>query len=335
MEYKVLIASDMVLAGQLDFKLSDLLNAFAMSNNSLVDMRMIGHNKEEIASELENPQYNLVIFSENKNLDEVIIDNINYLSSDKVMIDELAVVFKKENKQIIFLPIDLDWKTLLSKTFDLSKDDEFKYCKFHLFGKSAQTVMEELSSLKAENNSLKYNVIGSHLLADIYASYKGEENLIDSVQMKIASLFRDNIYSENDLGLCQIVFELLRIRGLKIAIMEDVTGGKIISSLCSTNASFSQVLALAKVGMKQELEPEAIYNEAFNLLRDSQSDVVMVSSGTLDDKGLNLLLAIGDKKSIHVYKNRFNADKADCLDMATNCALFHLVKKLRQNDFAF
>lgn len=335
MNYKILICSDMALAGQLDFKLSDLLNVFASAGAEVSKMEMIGFNKEACASAIDDAQESLIVFCENKYLDEIIIDNIQKLGSDKEMVDELAVVFKKESDIIAFFPIDLDWRNLLVKVLEERKDKELKYCKFHLFGKSVESVNAELNKLQQENDSLKFSVLGSQLLTDIYASYKGEDNLIDNEQAKIASLFRDNLYSENDLELCQIVFELLRIRNLKISIMEGVTGGKIISKLYSKAPNFGQVLSAGKIGKTSELDPEKIYNEAYNFLKVTLSDVVLVSSGAFDEKGLSTLLAIGDKKSIHVYKNRFNASREDCLDMAANCALFHLVKKLRQNDFAF
>ena len=334
MEYRILISSNLAIGGQLDFKLSDLLIVFATTFNKINEVKLEPFSKARCAEEIASSKGNLIIFCENNYIDELIIDNIQVLGANKHMVDELAVVFEKDNSLTAFFPIDLDWQSLLKKVLDERKDNSLKYCKFHLFGKTCDSVAMELSKLKQENDSLNFNVLGECLLTDIYASYKGENNLIDDEQAKIASLFRNNLYSENDLGLTQIVFELLRIRNLKISIKEGITGGKVLAKL-HENSEFKNVLNIGQVASMNELEPEKIYNEAYELLRKTNGDVVMVTGGGFDEKGLNCLLAIGDKNSINVYKNRFNASKTDSLNMATNCALFHLVKKLRQNNFAF
>ena len=78
-----------------------------------------------------------------------------------------------------------------------------------------------------------------------------------------------------------------------------------------------------------------MYNDALGVLSSSLSDVVLTIDGAFDEKGLGCMIAIGDKHSVHVYNNRFNAERERAIEMASACALFHLVKKLSQNDFAF
>ncbi len=334
MDFRILILSDKLLSGQLDFNLPNLLSYLAKNGSNVNSIICNNYDKEVCKNEIANNKGNLIIFTENKFIDEAIIDNIQLLGGNKQMIDDLAVVFKKEDIINIFIPIDIETLVLLDKILAGFKDSELKYCKFHLFGKSTEGVEEELQNLNISD--LKYNVLGDNLLTDIYASYKGANNLIDDHQVKIASCFRDNLYSENDLGLSQIVFELLRLKNLKIAIKEDVTGGKVLARLSEENVRFSDVLKAGQVSNAIDtFDAEKIYNDAFDYLKDTISDVVLEISGRFDERGLSCLIAVGDKNSINVYKNRFNAKRKDCLDMATNCALFHLMKKLRQNDFAF
>lgn len=333
MEFSVLVFSNLTLNGQIKFNLSDLFVAFAKTNHYLKEIQIENFDKEKCRTSIEKKQ-NLIVFCENNVLDNVIIDNIRTLGAERKMIDELAVIFEKEGKKKIFLPIDLDWQSLLSKALE-EKDEGLKKCKFHAFGISQKEVISALEKIKSENESLSFHVLGDNLLTDAYVVYKGQENLIDDMQVKIASVFRDKLYSENELELSQIVFQLLRLKNVKIAIREGVTGGKIVSKLFAENDNFSQVLASGEVVEEIELSPEKIYEESYNLLRKANCEVVMVVRGEWKDNGLNTLFAIGDKNSIFVYKNRYNANKKTALDMVINCALFHLVKKLRQNDFAF
>ena len=110
----------------------------------------------------------------------------------------------------------------------------------------------------------------------------------------------------------------------------------MLSRLNEDNEGFSSVLKKGEIIERDgSLDAEKTYLTAYNFLKDSGSDIVIVLDGEFDKKGLSSIIAVGDKNSILVYKNRFNAKRKECLEMATTCALFHLTRKLRQNDFAF
>ncbi len=325
MNYKVIILSKKVLDGHVKFDLTAFLNLLAKNGITLTNL--------SISSSLDlEGEDNLIIFTENSELDNVIIENINKLGSNKKLYSELAVKFTNNDRKIIFLPVDLGWQELLSQILEEEKDATRKYCKFHLFGTNPQSVSKQLEGVEG----ISYRTYGDNLLTDVYLSYEGSESLIDDKQVKLASLFRDNIYSENDLGLSQIVFELLRLKNLKLAVKDSVTGGKVLSRLNEDNEGFSSVLKKGEITTREGvLDAEKTYLAAYNFLKDSGSDIVIVLDGEFDKKGLSSIIAVGDKNSILVYKNRFNAKRKECLEMATTCALFHLTRKLRQNDFAF
>jgi len=325
MEYKVTVISKKVLDGHVKLNLTSLINVLARYNLSLTGLSV--ENKLTLEGE-----ENLIIFTENSELDKVIIDNINKLGSNKKVYGDLAVKFVNNGRNLIFLPVDIEWETLLTQILEEERDQSKKYCKFHLFGKNPQSVSKDLENLEG----VTYRVIGDNLLTDVYLSYQGAESLIDDKQVKIAGIFRDNLYSENDLGLSQIVFELLRLKNLKLSVKETVTGGKVLSRLNEDNEGFYQVLKKGEISEREgALDAEKTYISAYNYLKDTGSDVVIVIDGEFDKKGMSSVIAVGDKSSILVYKNRFNAKRSECLEMATTCALFHLTRKLRQNDFAF
>ena len=331
MDYKILILSDKVIAGQLDVDIYGILTKFARTNNHVKEIKMLPFDKAECKSFIEKEGDNLIIFCENSLIDPLIIDEINSLGMTRHTIDDLAVVF--DDKNIIFLPIDLDYLNLLGKILEETKNKNLKYCTFRLFGKGVDEVVSQLNENKGD--TLNFSVLGRGLLTDVYASYEGEDNLIDNQQVIIANLFKDNIYSENELGLGEIAFETLKLKGLKLALREGITGGNVTATLAEKTPQFKEVIASSEVTKIGDFTPERIYDEALNVLKSSICDVSLVTGGNFDDNGLNFVLAIGDKSSIHVYKSRFNANPSECLEMATKCALFHLVKKLRQNNFAF
>ena len=54
----------------------------------------------------------------------------------------------------------------------------------------------------------------------------------------------------------------------------------------------------------------------------------------VEDK-FSFIFTLADKKEVHFYKCNFSGNINNSIEMAKNTLLYHLVKKLRQNDFAF
>lgn len=325
MEYQVLILSDKFLQGQTPFSWRKFLATFAKNN-----AKIMGLDCQKFSKKLPSINDNLIVFADNENLDKLILENLPSLGNNKEILDDLAVVFKKDDRKIIFLPIDVATDKLLEKVLKNEKNTK-KTCKFHLFGKNPAEIAKLLENIQ----DVDFNIFGENLLTSVYASYECEDSLIDDKQVEIASLLRENIYSENDLDLSDSVTQLLRLNNQKIAICEGVTCGKILS-LLGKNENFAQVLKSGTIEIENGvLDSEQTYNKALGLLKSSGADVVLAIQGKFDDKGLGCNFAVGNKNSINVYKNRFNGERSSTIEMASNCALYHLVKKLRQNDFAF
>lgn len=325
MEYQVIILSDKFLLGQTPFSWHNFLCAFAKNNAKIASI-----NCQKFSTNLSLEGGDLLVLADNEKLDSLLLENLQKLGNDKEIVDDLAVIFTSGDRKIIFLPIDVSTDNLLEKVLKKQKNGQ-KTCKFQLFGKTIAQVTELVKGVEG----VEFNILGDNLLSCVYASYEGEDNVIDDKQVQIASLLRENMFSENDLDLAGSVTQLLRLKNQKIAICESVTSGKILSML-GTNENFAQVLKSGTVTAESgQADSEKIYTQALELLKSSGGDIVLAIDGKFDEKGLNCLIAVGNKNSINVYKNRFNGTRENVIVMASNCALYHLVKKLRQNDFAF
>lgn len=324
MDYKIYIFSDDILKGLTKFDLEKLNLIFARTLNNISSFQILPLEKgKDILVE-----GNEIIFSENEHLDGIIIDNYQKLGKDKEMIEEQVVVFKKESQKTIFIPLESDLYLLENILQTTSK-----ICQFHLFGISKNEVSDKLENLKGEIKDLRYKVVSNNILTDIYLSYSGQGDMIDDSQVKIASAFKAYMFSENDLGLEDIVFQLLKMRNLTISICENITKGTIVSSLLK-NVDFNQFLKKSEIHFFDSIDNNALHKYSLKLLEESGSDIAIVTAGqTVEDK-LSFVFAIADKKEVHFYKCSFTLTEGASV-MARNTLLYHLVKKLRQNDFSF
>ncbi len=326
MDYKVYIFSENVLNGITNFDLKKLNFIFArtLTTMSRFEILPLDSSKNLTLSQ------NNIIFSENENLDNIIIDLYSQLGSEKEIIDEQLVVFNKAGVKTIFIPLESDIE-LLHKILYTNE----KLCQFHVFGMNKNEIINKLEEIKNEVSNLTYKVIENNILCDVYLSYKGQGDVIDDNLVKIASIFKANMYSENELTLENIVFQLLKMKNLSISICENVTQGKILASLLEKNECFSNVLKLGKVEFYDKIDNDFLHTRTTEILNESGSDIAIMTCGIKEENKFNFTFTIADKKEVHFYKCNFTGNIESSIEMAKNTVLFHLVKKLRQNDFVF
>lgn len=327
MEYKVSIFSDNILKGQDKFDY-DLFNQICL--DYLVDITEFKISPFDLDKITLQGDKNLIVFCENRHLDNLIIKNIRNLGSKKAIIGEQVVVFDKAGVKTIFVPLEEDLH-LLQKVF--TKDENKKYCQFHIFGLSKEQVKNSLENLKSRITGFSYKFIYDNLLCDIVMSYDGQSSLIDDNMVMIASEFKQYLYSENDMGLSEIVIRVLKLQNKTLAIIENVTQGEIAESLLK----FQGQSVLKKVSFEdfETKTNEQLCEKAEVFKKESQSDVAVVMNGQEVEGGLNFTFALAVNSEIHIYKNSFKADKTSCIKMAKNSLLFHLAKKLREKNISF
>ncbi len=331
MNYKIFVFSNDALKS-IDISYKCLQKTLASFNVS-IDLFAILQNNQENFSKVLEQNGNLILFCKNEDIDKIMIDNISKLSNDKHFIDDQAVIFNKSGNKILFVPYDSDWLALLKKA-KLNDKMANKTCEFKLFGLSKQKVEEMLSSLSGQIENFQYSIFEENLLVDIFASYTGKEDLIDNVQVKIANLFTNFIYSENSFGLSQTICQLARLKDLKLTVCEGVTSGAVLKELCSKNENIKEILQSGKVEfINKSLTPENVYQQTIGMFLTGQDNVFAINiQGEYENGVLTCLYTLGTANNLDVYKNTFKTDKDKALNIAVNAIMFNIVKKLRQNN---
>lgn len=327
MNYKVFVFSTEFFYGKKRFDF-DLFNQIC--NKHLIDIDQIVVSRyDNYSFEVENE--NLIIFCDNKNLNDFIFANISNIGIQKEIINNKIAIFNKNGKMIIFAPIEIDLKMFEQVLINKNR----KLCQFHIYGLKEDEIIEKMGTLKDTINDLQYKIFTENLLSHLYVSYNGIENSIDSVQVKIASLFSQSIYSENEFSLAEIVYRLLKLKDYKISIWESGTKGIIIQDLLKTNSLFEDVLKETSFEKTDCYNADDLFEKAQKFHNFSKSEVSLFVHNKRENETFILLFAICYGKEIYLFKNSFKADFKSSLSMIKNSVLFNLSKKLRQNDISF
>ena len=336
MKYSIYVFSNDVIKGQTKFDITNLHRFFASVDSQCEKLVFFDFNKtsnwQTLQSNFPNDE-NQIVLLENAQIDDFTFDHVQSLGKYLGTIDEQALLFEKDGKKIIFLPVDNDYLTLLKKI--IKAPEGKKIYQLKLFGLTKTRVENDLEEIKNSFMGVNYNLFYDNLIYEIYLSYFGEQNLIDDVQLKTASKFKDAMFSESDLSLEGTIFQLLRLKNYKIAIHDGATGGYVENKLLS-QPNFDEVIKSTKID-RQLCTPtsEALYNYSLSALSQTSADLVLVFTKASKGEGEEYLFALADKKSVHVFKNKFAKSQPTNKILATNSALFHLFKKLKQNDFDF
>lgn len=324
MEYKVFIFSSGIFDGRKSFdfnKFNQVCGKYLVEINQIVITK---YKSYSLALEKDN----LIIFCDNKNIDQLIYSNIDCIGRQKKVIEDKIAVFGNDERNIVFIPIEFDINMLEHVFIEENRN----YSQFHLFGLRENEVVEKLNIIKEQIETLEYHLIYENLVTHIYLSYLGDKEKRHEIEGEIARYFNQYIYSENDLTLALIVYRLLKLKDYKIAIWEISTNGIITSQLFKENSDFASVLEKAKFDYTECKDVDMLYEKALNFKKELSCEIALLvyrQEGEIEDC---YQFAICYGNEIFLYKNIFKTDHKISLEMAKNAVLFNLAKKLRQND---
>ena len=172
-----------------------------------------------------------------------------------------------------------------------------------------------------------------------------QKNIVSKVYTKLLPYF----YSERDESLEEFIYTLLSIRKLKLSFAEDFTAGALTSSLYNNLENASEIISesivatddnskIKLLGVEKSIFKKSVidyselaYQMALGILENSGADIVVSSCGDVK-KGI-VTFAVGNSEGIHVFNEKVSGSTQEKIDLATGMIFFHLIKKIKQDDF--
>ncbi len=175
----------------------------------------------------------------------------------------------------------------------------------------------------------------------------------NDVIRQLVSELKDNIYAEFDTTLGERLFDVLKLRNLKLSTAESFTGGRVISSVISNAGasefvnegvvSYSNQSKELRLGVqKQDLVKEGAvssivaYQMCAGLIKSGDCDVAIATTGIAGPKSDNsakpvglCFIAVGMKDGVHTYKYVLKGNREEITETAKNTALFLAIKILK------
>lgn len=184
-------------------------------------------------------------------------------------------------------------------------------------------------------------------------AFSGEKADFAAVKRYIIEKIGGRIYAEYDVSLGERLFDLLKLKDLKLSTAESFTGGGVIREIIKNSGasayvnegivSYSNESKKIRLGVKQEdlysfgaVSSKVAYQMAAGLLVKGDCDVAISTTGiagpksddTLKPVGLNYI-GVGLKDGVHVYKYELKGTREEITETAKNTALFLAIKTLK------
>ncbi len=264
-------------------------------------------------------------------------------------------------KLLFFLPLEpLELKNMfISSVLPYLLEKFGKNEKTYVFKTFGLTKQELFSMLRDyRKNKHKINIIcnekflDGEVIIENNPKIKPEdtENLVRNVFSRISGY----IYAENDNSLTERARDLLQLNKLTLTIAEDLTAGNITTNFYKDNEDAGDYLYESYITITDESKMkilgvekdtlirtnnysnEVAYEMALGALENARTDVVLSTTGCLNVKSKDYgkcSICVGNINGIHVFNHTFSGDRQKIIQKATNAAFYHLIKKLKQNDF--
>ena len=294
-------------------------------------------------------------------------DNVSYdISNAMLPIDSTIIpnilgpfqgfMLEREGFTVVLLPQQLrQFKVAVDRYLLKYFEEKFEITRKRLVLKyfGDKKLLEEVlfEALSVGDKPFKYNItekFGDITLTLLIDDMERGNQIIRFIVEKL----KDNIYAEEDASLGERLFDLLRIKKLRLATAESFTGGRVVSSViansgassivhegivCYSNESKSARLGipLSEIAKDGAVSSMTAYKMASGLLREGRCDVAISTTGVAGpnpdgDKPVGLAyIGIGMMDGIHTYKLTLNGNREEITERAKNTALFLAIKKIK------
>ncbi len=281
-------------------------------------------------------------------LGATVIPNVNgvyqgYLIEDELLM--LCVLPAPKNEKL-----SGSEKYFLSYLENKSQSNKFRATlKYFGDGEALYNAIDKVKKI----GDFKYNL--THKFGDWKIELEFEnESLKREVLRQIIFDIGEDVYSETDGTLAERLFDILTLRGLKLATAESFTAGKIASSLIQipgasrffhegivaySNTSKMERLDVREFDLKSKGAVSSIvaYQMCAGLLLKGDVDVAISTTGIAGPKSDDTnkpvglcYVGVGMKDGIHTYKYNFTGSREEITETAINTAMFLAIKKLKR-----
>ena len=181
----------------------------------------------------------------------------------------------------------------------------------------------------------------------------GEKDGEREIVRYLITELKENVYAEFDTTLGQRLFDLLKLKKLKISIAESFTGGRVSAEIIKNSGASEYVnegiVSYSNQSKMKRLKVEkadlirhgavssvVAYQMAAGLLREGDCDVAIATTGIAGPKSDNTekpvglcYIAVGLKNGVHTYRFNLTGDREEITETAKNLALFLAIKRLK------
>ncbi len=202
---------------------------------------------------------------------------------------------------------------------------------------------------------IDFNVSGNYgdCLIEIVYSEEISKSAFDKVFRSLVSSLDEYVYCIEDYTLAERLYQLLKLRRMKISVAESFTGGGIGKKLVEipgisevyfeglntySNEAKMQRLGVRNMTLHQfgAVSRQTAGEMAEGLIKSGNCDISIATTGIAGPKSDNtskpvglVYIAVGTRKDVSVFKYNLKGDRNTITNTAVNLALFHAFKTLK------
>lgn len=268
-------------------------------------------------------------------------------------------VFNQDEFSLIVLPSVLsELKPMCEKFvipyFESKYGINSKRLTLKYFGDSNKlfSVIDKVKKERGDNFTVNVSEKYGDFTVDLL--FKNTDALLSKdVIRDIVFELKEDIYAEFDTSLSERLFDLLKLKNLKISTAESFTAGRVVSSIISNAGvsnylqegvvSYSNLSKVKRLGvidndLKKDGAVSSIvaYQMALGLLKTGDCDIAISTTGIAGPKSDDTIkpvglcyIGIGMKNGVHTYRYNFTGTREEITETAKNTALFLAIKNLK------
>lgn len=222
-------------------------------------------------------------------------------------------------------------------------------------GTPVPLINRAIEAANAISGDITYTVsdnYGDQTIAITYSS-NTPKMIADGVLRAFVGALDEYIYALENISLAERLYQLLKLRRMKISVAESFTGGGVCAKLVEvpgvsevfyeglntySNHSKMDRLGVKELTLKQSgaVSDETAYQMAEGLIAAGNCDISIATTGIAGPKSDNTnkpvglaFIAIGSAEGVAVYKFNFSGDRQAITQTSINQALFLAYKRLK------